>query len=793
MKTLIVLFALFLLSGSLLGQNQQKGTDFSGCVTDTNGQRIDYATILLEQNNQYAYGAITNTDGCFSLHVNPGQYTLIIQCLGYDSIRTSISVPTKQQLAYQLKPSAFALNEVVVKANTIEREADRFVMSVQPLSGKDGTELLTQAPGVWLTDDNISINGSSGTKVYVNDREIKLSGEELIIYLRSLKSENIRRIEVIPIAGAEFEAGTRGGVIKITLRQQQIDGYQGTVSMGGSFENQYQRYLPAASLQMHMKKWTISASGSGSFTPKEKSITDSERIYFTEEKQFTDHATSNLNMRYGTGRGGIIFELDSINSFGAEAEYTQRRNTDLSNNTTAFQQSGQTIKSNSRYDNRYENSTFSSTINYVRKTDDQGSVLKAIVDYDSKCSTGDNNYYTKQYIHAYEHDSTYRYHSHGNYNIINTDFSYMKVFRPTLKLNSGLKYTNTYMKSNSGYEALNSDLLWEEKTGFNEFIRYKENILGGFTSLTANLKRWDFTAGFRIEYTHTADLSANIKRDYVDFFPNLNVSYSFDPFKRWMVIGQLGRSIERPAFYALNPNRIQTSDYSYSIGNPYLKPMYVNRLSGTLVFNYRYILSIGGNLQHDLIREYVKQDVTDPNISFLTYENHYRENHWYIYVSTPFQPFNWLNTTFDFTGVKQDIKMTKGEKYQHHYLAFINATAAFTLPAGFSTEVQYNGMSRLYSGNCEVMPRHIINIFIRKKFMNNKLLLTANIYNLFDRQYSFANNMTDYRLNIRSERGSTGRNFRLTLTWNFNGGGKIGKNKIERSSASERDRLNEKE
>ena len=48
----------------------------------------------------------------------------------------------------------------------------------------------------------ISINGSSGTKVFVDNREIKLTGEMLIGYLRSLKSDDIARVEVLPSGGS---------------------------------------------------------------------------------------------------------------------------------------------------------------------------------------------------------------------------------------------------------------------------------------------------------------------------------------------------------------------------------------------------------------------------------------------------------------------------------------------------------------------------------------------------------------------------------------------------------------
>lgn len=82
--------------------------------------------------------------------------------------------------------STYALQEVVVRTSPVKRKADRFILSVPPAQNKDGVELLQQAPGVWLSDERISINGSSGTKVFVDNREIKLTGEMLIGYLRSL-------------------------------------------------------------------------------------------------------------------------------------------------------------------------------------------------------------------------------------------------------------------------------------------------------------------------------------------------------------------------------------------------------------------------------------------------------------------------------------------------------------------------------------------------------------------------------------------------------------------------------
>lgn len=186
-----------------------------------------------------------------------------------------------------------------------------------------------------------------------------------------------------------------------------------------------------------------------------------------------------------------------------------------------------------------------------------------------------------------------------------------------------------------------------------------------------------------------------------------------------MIIGQYGRYIERPSFFALNPNRIQTSDYTYQVGNPALRPTYIHKLSATLVYNYRYTLTVGGNLHRDLIREFGKEDAANTDMSYISYENHYRENHWFVAVNVPWQPVTWFNLSANAVGVRQDIRMYKENGYSGHFLFFGNASVVFFLPSDYSLEAEYSGASRLYSGNSEVAPFHALHLRLRKSGMTD--------------------------------------------------------------------------
>lgn len=788
-----LLAAVLATTASGFAQNKATSPVYSGHITDIKGKAVEYATVVLLETEQQKAGTVTDSLGNFTLEANIGSYTLIAQCIGYESAQKNIVLTAGRQDTIVLKTSAFALKEVVVQAQNIERKADRFVVVVPPASGKDGTELLAEAPGVWLADDKISINGSAGTKVFVDNREIKLKGEELHSYLRSLKGDNIRQIEIIPIAGAEYDANTRGGVIRIALRRRENNGMQGNISMGSSLSSSLQQYAPAASVNARIGKWSINAAASGTFMPENRGQTSASRAYMMNDMQFDSNSESNTRSNYGTGRIGTIFEPDTANSIGAEIEYIGQASKDRSHSRTILSKAGFQIDSNGDYFQRSDYSTVAATANYFRKTDNKGSIFKMIMDYANKRSTGNNDYRVIQKTTAGNNDSLYRSQANATYDIFTTDASYLKQISKSLFFQAGLKYTHTFMDDNSCYEGFTAQQVWEPNPAYGYGLKYKENIVGAYATFSTELGKWSLMAGLRGEYTRTADLSASIERDYIDLFPNLSATYAFDRMKKWMLIGQYSRNIERPAFHYLNPNRIQMSDYSYQIGNPYLRPTYINRLSATLVYYYRYSLTIGGNLHHNLIREFCKPDAINPDVSYITPENHHTENHWFATLNVPIQLVPWCNLTANLLGVWQDIKMTKESSLARHFLGFANVNATFQLPAHYSIEVQYSGTSRLYSGNSEVAPRHTVNLYARKKLAGNRLLITAGINNIFDHQNGYLNNMEAYTTKSQYESGSTGRIFKVSLAWIFNSGKQIKKSKIERSSDSERNRLTEKQ
>ena len=204
MKQLILLITVLgMTATSALAARMYPAT---GRVVDEQGAAVEYATVVLLKGTEQVAGMATDGEGRFRLEVPTGDYTLSIQYLGYDPLKQTVHVEQENDLGdFVMHGSSTEIEGVVVKAQLVRRVD---VANAPAAAGRDGVELLERAPGVWVDSDKISVNGRTGTKVYVNDRELKLEPEQLFTYIRSLRAEEIQKIEVIPTTGADYDADT---------------------------------------------------------------------------------------------------------------------------------------------------------------------------------------------------------------------------------------------------------------------------------------------------------------------------------------------------------------------------------------------------------------------------------------------------------------------------------------------------------------------------------------------------------------------------------------------------------
>lgn len=590
----------------------------SGRVVDDSGEAICYATVVLSLQEEQITGGATDDQGRFELYVDAGEYELTISYVGYQ--QESRIVESGVDLGeFTLKAESTKIDNVVVTSNFIRREADRFIVDVAnaPSSiGQDGEELLRSSPGVWVMNDEISINGNSNPKIYVNDRELKLSNEQTMIYLRNLKSDDVRRIEVIPQSGAELDASSSSGVIMIYLKRQMSAGMIGNISLRGALNSDLQNYSPSASINFQTEKLSLNTSAwyNGYSSNSATAITTN---YTELDTQLSDISDSERCSFSGGGRLEAVYNFNSRHSVGAEVNYFKSGSRSLSGSESARAIGGIESLSSSSYDTENDGGNLSVTFNYIYKLDSLGSTLKLLADYNNNSG---NSFSDNIVVGVGKVDSLHQSRSFSDFKVATVTLAAEKVIAPKLTLKSGAKYTNNDMDSRSNYSYF-GDGEWQELAAYNKDELYTEEIGAAYLIGSSHLGRWSMVAGLRAEYTKTKGRDNLLNKDYMSWFPNFNLSYLLDPTGSNSITAQYSRSISRPNFWSLNPARTQSAEYLYIIGNPSLLPEYKNSVNLTFVYKYKYSLTASMQIAENSITQIMMQDQDNPNVTYISSEN----------------------------------------------------------------------------------------------------------------------------------------------------------------------------
>ncbi|MFR9497990.1 MAG: outer membrane beta-barrel family protein [Rikenellaceae bacterium] len=780
-----VISVLCLLSAALLSSSAVAAS-IRGRVMGENQEPISYATVVLSLEGRQVAGVASGEDGRFDLVVDDGEYDLMITYVGYVDYNTTVS--SGSDLGdITLESDATQIEDVVVTSNFIRREADRFVVDVAnaPSSiGQDGEELLKSSPGVWINEDEISINGNSNPKIYVNDRELKMTSEQTMIYLRNLKSEDVRRIEVIPQSGAEFDASSSSGVIMIYLRRQTERGMIGSLSFKGGYNEDMVNYSPSASINFQSQKLTLNSSLWYNRYDVDLQ-NESSTIYSDLDTVLSESSTTESQDGSYGGRVEAIYSINDRHSVGAEVNYFSKEGAMLSRSNSLIAVGGIEALSDSEYDTDEASDNLSATINYIYKLDSLGSKIKLLADYNKNWS--DN--FSDNRVSSSGADSLHQSFSVADFQVATATLAIEQVLNPTTMLKGGVKYTRNDMDSRSTYSYYGDDD-WLDLSDYNSDELYTENIGAAYIIGSTRMGQWSVVAGLRGEYTQTQGRDNLLNKDYMSWFPNLNVSYLLDPTGSNSITMQYSRSISRPSFWSLNPARTQISEYFYQVGNPSLMPEYKNSVSLTYVYKYKYSLTASMQIAQNSVVQIMVQDDDDPNMTYISNENISNQNSYFLITNLPFQLTKWwslnANVIYGYRGERID----SASDVQYQHMLFANAQSTFTLPKSIYLTLGYYGMSDVYSGNIHVEGRNFSSVSLSKKFLDNRLSASIKANNIFTKDQVLTNTLTGVEQTLISANGWMKPTLGLSISYNFKAGKEYQQRQgVESASAEDRARL----
>ena len=792
MKRIFTLLLVILtLAASSAMAARQNSYSLRGRVVNETGEPVEFATVVvLAPDSTQRTGIATDSKGRFELSTVEGEAILTVQYVGYAPHYQTINLTSSTNLGdIAIVPASNSVGEVVVTARLITREADRFVVDVANnpavAIGKDGIEILATAPGVWVQGDNISINGASGTRIMVNERILNLTGDDLAAYLRSLNAEDVQRIEVIPVSGADYDANSSGGIIKITMRKPRRDGVTGSVQTR-VITSKYNPFfiVPSARVSYHRGRVTVNASANYTYDNYMNEAIESTE-YLTSSNSLSGYSIDSIRNQRAYGSLGAVYEINDRHSIGAEGYYQGSTTRGRTTSTSTFT-NGAATENQSLYTSNERRGMWSATANYIAKLDTLGSTFKLIGDFFSQVNDDHDDFLNHSTTAGTTTDSTYRSIVGTDYRIYSLSAALEKNFNAKTSLRVGAKYTRNEMNNDLLYEYLSGGA-WNVHDGQTIDINFTENIAAAYAIVNTKLGKVGVNAGLRLEYTHSAprtkgegDKSTYAKREYLSLFPHANISVPLNEKQSTSLVATYARTIGRPSFWQLSPYRQQMTEYSYVTGNPYLKPVYNNNFTMTAIFGYKYTVSFTALMQENYIAQIAHIDPTDPNLLFYRHDNMNSNWNFWVNVNLPFQITKWLTFNTSLGGMSINQRITANDPVDRKWVGQGRAQLAATLPKGFFIESSFSCMSPIMQGNLYVENWITdLSVSIKKNFAKDRFTVSATVDNLFQQDNVILAKQAEFRRRTQINDQNHTPRFSLSLRYNFKSGVKFRNRSVE--------------
>lgn len=756
-------------------------TKIQGKVEDSStSEAIAFADISLfeKAEDRFIKAYYSDEDGNFVLDLieNPSQVYLEIQALGYQAQRISLDewnlnspVIVKLEIDMNIE---LAETVVTAKKNPISVKGDKVIYHLDQMgisAANNGLETMQQLPGISLdNDENIKFRGSTGIQIMINGKKSMLQGDALREFIRSLKADDIKEVEIISQPSARYEASGTTGILNIVLKKNVSESLGGNLYSAAS-KGEYFRYQNGGRFFYNDKNWSINANAS---YYKGKSFNDRDVDQTIELGDST---------RYLSQNNYWLPETETV-SFNFGVERKLNKNQLMSTEWQIYNSKG--IDNTTGKTSDYLNDVLQEEVRLTQYSKSPTNQVSGNVFYnftsdslETKIDAQVNYSHYKKSLDGFQEnafsDGTLNRLDGNNeteYNLLNAQVDWNQKLTEALELEVGGKFSNVEMNYFNNYTIVKGDdFIIPDILMVNDFV-YKEKLASAYTQLNYNQDAWSFLIGLRMEnydYEATSKISNETNKDnYTHWFPSASVGYRVDNNQYRL---SYSRRISRPNYLSLNPYYHYLDSYSVEKGNPDLKPQIYH--SFELNYVYKSALSFGlyGYLYNDKFVNVVDYQ-SDENYNIVYQSNSSNGSRFGFSAAIPYEVGDWWVMQFNFDAYLSQEKSEipnyeyDGKGYGYEFSLYHK----FNLPQNWS--IFWNGF---YSSRNETPTGYSPAVYdmsasLRKSFLDDKLQWTLGVSNLLKKSmwntYSTINNVTTHWVN----RWET-RSFYTQLTYVFGG------------------------
>ena len=517
--------------------------------------------------------------------------------------------------------------EVVAQKPLVKMDVDKMSYNVaEDEDSKSNTvlDMLRKVPMVTVDgQDNITVNGSSSFKVYVDGLPNVMFSSNPSMVFKSMPASAVKSIEVITNPGAKYDAEGAAGVLNIVMNKQNpqaaqsMNGYNGTVRASAG-----NKQLGASVfLNGQQGKLSYSANVMTSYNKPGNTTTEMEQIQDNGVSQILT-SDNDLKTPFTMGSLSLGYQIDDMSALNLTAQVNSMntKTTGTTYTTMGGAAYGTGFSYGSTTDMKMSRTSFSGSVDYQRffnKEHTHSLGFTYQLNYSPATTETTNNFLdTSSYI-----DLTNRYSENKDKttnHIFQLDYSLPIGTGQTLNLGSKLQLHDA--TSDSKYYLKD---VYDPSTS-SEY-EYKNSILAGYGEYVGNYGKLGVKAGLRYEYTwqdveYRLGNGQNFSTGYGSLVPTASMQYNLG------VGSNLGLTynmrISRPGISYLNPYVDKSNPIALFYGNPDLDVEKAHNVS--LVYNaFTQKLMVNLNLHHNFVDNAISQYsfYDDNNLLNTTYGN----------------------------------------------------------------------------------------------------------------------------------------------------------------------------
>ncbi len=793
-KNLILSIILFSLNSNFL--YSQNKINLTGTVIDAvQNTPIDYCSIALidQQTGKIIDGAVSNAKGVFTLVVQkPGIYKLKADFIAYrpyikDSIRIDKADVNIGTLLLQFL--AVAMNEVTVTGTkaVIENQIDKMVYNPgNDLTGQGGVaiDILKKVPMISVDiNGNVELMGNSNVRFLINGKPSSIFGASITDALQSIPASQIKSIDVITSPGAKYDATGTGGIINIVLKDNQVQGINGSLNLsagtrlenGGFTLNARKGNVGVGVFlngNMQLNTVTKNSINRQSYTAAKDTI---NQLFQQGENPFTRKGyRSGINFNWSITPQDELTAVLNYNHFENHGSGITSQDQQLllsSGNVLSDLMSVRTS------DSRLSASSTDWSLGYKKTFQQKDQELDILY-----TSSFGNNSNSGSQITSFPNGGSTSSGLHNNNpgedHQSELSVDYTQPVSKGFTIETGGKIILQDINNSVLTDTLLTNGNYVRNDGQTYSFNYKRSIYAVYLSTSFSLWR-DFLigkVGLRYERTNTsADFAGTSIPGYNIFAPSITIQHKLD--KTQSVKFAYSYRIERPDYGDLNPFFNISDPHNISTGDPLLKP----EIGHNYELGYNKSFDKGGSIYFAGYYRYNTQDLqpfttyyavlnvngTDYNDVALTIRQNIGSQTTLganIFGSLPVTSELNLRSSIQLgerTNSTPGLPTVSGFSYR------ANLNASYQLPHDLAFEVfgNYNSSQKNISSTRPAF--FFYNLAIRKQFMNKNAsigLTAANPFNMNITQKSASYGSNFYQSNVRLVPFQS---FGITLSYKF--------------------------